>query len=154
MKGDILLYKGDGRSILHRLIQWRTHGPYVHVEVDMGDGSAIGAHLQDGVQRRPINPDRDIATVHLDVPDDRLEAGLAFLQKTVGDSYSLTDIINQALTYFLPKAILVQQQTAYDCSDLVSRYLEITGGLSLPPSLLATPSLISPNDIARAAHLL
>lgn len=151
MRGDILFYKGDG-TFAGALIQWRTRGPYIHVEVDLGDGTAIGAHWQTGVSQHPVDYSR--ATVYtLPTTPERIETGIQFLQSCVGDPYSVRDILNQALTVFFPHLRLSPDAHAFDCSDLVAHYVELAGGLEL--GLLGkTPDLVSPNDLARHAGLL
>lgn len=53
MRGDVLLWTSDGLPV-SRLIALMTDDPYVHVSVDLGDGTDIGAHNEDGVQHRKL----------------------------------------------------------------------------------------------------
>lgn len=152
MRGDILLYKG-GQSIADRLICWRTHGPFVHVEVELGDGTAIGSHWRTGVTRHPVDYSNSVH-YSLDTSSDRIEAGIAWLLSHVGDPYGIVDILDQIFTLVIPRSPIafLSQRHGFDCSDLVARYVEIAGGLNL--GLFAdTPNLVTPNDLARAAHL-
>lgn len=152
-RGDLLLYRSDG-TLPARLISWATQGPYVHCEVDLGDGTTIGA-LTRGVSHY-IPTRKNLAravVVPLNVLLERVETGIAWLQKQVGSEYGWVDIFNQALLFLkLPKLFFFIPGT-FDRSDLVARYLEIAGGLDLG-SLGDSPGLCSPNDIARAAGLL
>jgi uncharacterized protein YycO len=152
MRGDILLYRTDG-SLPCRIVTWATHGPYVHAEVDMGDGTSIGA-LSRGVAR--YYPRRDevakAARIQLPTDEDRINKGIAWLQTQVGHSYGYLDLYDQAVLFLkLPKLVFFIPGT-YDCSDLVARYVTLAGGLYLG-EFATKPWLCSPNDIARAAHL-
>lgn len=153
MRGDILLYHNDG-SLPGNLIAFATHGPFIHAEVDMGDGSSIGALTRGVVEYVPTASARKRAVVvPLNRPSSCIEHGLAWLHMQVGGSYGWVDIFNQALLWLkLPKLFFFIPGT-YDCSDLVARYVEIAGGLNLG-NLAETPELCSPNDLARAAGLL
>lgn len=150
MRGDLLFYKGGG-SIPDALIQWRTKGPFVHVEVDMGDGTAIGALSEKGVTKHPLRPFP--VFVHLKTTPKRIEEGITWLEAHIGDPYGWADILDQVITLFLPKGWVITQQHGFDCSDLVCRYIELAGGLDLS-GLPDDPALISPNDLARKAGLL
>jgi hypothetical protein len=52
MRGDLIFYIA-GQVWYERLVAQFTHGRYCHVEVDQGDGTAIGAY-QNGIRQRPI----------------------------------------------------------------------------------------------------
>lgn len=151
MKGDILFYKG-GPDLPDRLICWCTHGPYVHCEVDLGDGTAIGSHWRTGVRRHPV----DVGSVpyRLDTSPDRIEAGITWLQCRVGDPYGIVDILDQIFTLILPRSPIafISQRHGFDCSDLVARYVDIAGGLNLG-LFRDTPNLCTPNDLARLCGL-
>lgn len=151
MKGDILFYKG-GSSISDALICWRTRGPFVHVAVDLGDGTVIESHWRTGVSVNPVNYDGSIH-YSLQTSPSQIEAGITWLHGHVGDPYGWSDILDQVFTLVLPHGLIVSQQHGFDCSDLVARYIEVAGGLDMG-TLLDAPSLISPNDIARVAGIL
>jgi len=151
MRGDVLFFKGGG-GLADRLISWRTRGRYTHVEVDLGDGTAIGA-VRRGVTRHPI--DLSNPRIHAFSPQttrERIETGIVFLQEAVGDRYSWGDILNQVLTLLPFAPVVFAERHAFDCSDLVGHYLEIAGGVDVS-SLEQTPQLVTPNDLARAAGL-
>lgn len=153
MRGDILLYRNDG-SLPGNVIAFATHGPFIHVEVDMGDGSSIGA-LHTGIAHYiPQRSQKARAVpIALNRPADTIETGLAWLNTQVGHSYGWVDIFDQALLWLKMPKLFFFVPGAYDCSDLVARYAKIVGWNALG-SLADTPGLCSPNDIARAAGLL
>lgn len=151
MRGDVLFFKGGG-GIADRLISWRTKGPFTHVEVDLGDGTAIGA-VRRGVTRHPIIlPNPRITSFSPQTTRERIEAGIVFLQEAVGSHYSWGDILNQVLTLLPFAPVVLVERHAFDCSDLVGHYLEIAGGVDVDV-LEQTPQLVTPNDLARAAGL-
>jgi uncharacterized protein YycO len=151
MRGDILFEKAGG-SLADRLIQWRTHGPFVHCEVDLGDGTAIGAHWRSGVSRHPVDYS-NMVHYSLQTAPEGIESGIKWLLDRVGDPYGWSDILDQILTLLSPHSLVVSQQHGFDCSDLVVRYIEVAGGLELG-SMFDTPNLVTPNDLARATHLI
>lgn len=150
MRGDILLYRSTG-SLVDRLICWRTQGPFVHVEVDLGDGTSIGAHLHRGVVRLPVTYTRCLAIpLATYTTSDRVEAGIGFLLAQVQDKakYSLWDILDNV--WLLKKLhLFLGEENAYDCSHLVAQYLSITGGIDLKLAISMLDA-VSPNDIYRA----
>lgn len=153
MRGDLLLMKSGG-SLRDRMVAWGTGGPYVHVEVDLGDGTTIGSHSEDGVSYRPWRFPERVVVVPLSerVPAERIEAGVAWLLGQLGHKFSWASIADFAL----PEAwstFLLGRESIYNCANLVAHYLQITGGLELP-SGKRPPAPLSPNDIARAAGLL
>lgn len=149
MRGDVLLYRSDG-SIPDRLIAWRTHGPFVHTGIDLGDGTMIDATAHAGVTQHAVAYGRAIAVPILPASNsEQIEDGIAWLKARVGDGYSWADILDHILPYRLIR-ILLAQPHAYDCSNLVYQYLMIVDPALKWGLLKDTPDLISPNDIARA----
>jgi len=151
MKGDILFYTSGG-GLFDRLICWRTRGPFVHCAVDLGDGTVIESHWRTGVRVNPVNY-AGSNVYSLPTTPSNIDAGIAWLHSHVGDPYGYSDILDQFLTLLLPHGLIVSQQHGFDCSDLVARFIQVAGGMELG-SLLDTPSLISPNDLARHAGLI
>lgn len=149
MRGDVLLYRSNG-SLFDRLIAWRTHGPFVHTGVDLGDGTMIDATSRRGVTRHAVSYDRAIAVPILPHSSaQQIEVGIAWLQEHLGDGYSWADIGDHIFPKHLIRVVLAQPH-AYDCSNLVSQYLMIVEPALKWGLLKDTPDLISPNDIARA----
>jgi hypothetical protein len=152
MRGDILLYSSDG-SLRSRAVSWWTRGPFVHSEVDLGDGTAVGVTIEEGIARHALNPRRMIAyPLHRYAPPERIEDGIAWLLQQVGGGYSWSAIFDHVLPVAWTTA-LVGRQSLYSCSSLIAHYLDITGGLIIPHRP-RKPFVVSPNDIARAAGLL
>jgi len=155
MRGDILFWTSDG-SAVSRLICTLTHGPFCHVSVDLGDGSDIGAHSDGGTQRRHVPDDRGITKFHLAppfgvVPPLNIERGIIFLTGQIGHAYGWCNILNNVLSY-LGIAYRVTRLDRYDCSSLVTRYLDEVG-YDLG-ELGQEPDSVSPNDLARALGLI
>lgn len=142
-RGDVLLYHDN--DLVSRLIQWRTHGPYNHVAVDIGGGKCIGAFPQ-GVMEADIR--EDVTFVPLPSAP-HLEDGLTWLTEQLKMRYSWSDILADALPSWGPFKLLFRQEDAYDCSDLVARYLDLAGVLPLA-ELGGDAQTVTPNDLARA----
>jgi hypothetical protein len=148
MRGDILLYRVHGR-VTDWFIERFTKGPFCHVEIDIGDGIAIGAHT-DGVKRRPYADESKFA--RFSPVSDQIEKGIKFLEGEVGNGYGFIDITNQVLKVF-GSPVCIAARNQYDCSDLVTRYILITECLDLG-EVGEEPHLVTPNDIGRACGLI
>lgn len=153
MRGDILLVHGTG--LVSQLIQWRTRGPFDHVAIDLGDGLQLGAE-PDGIRARPLSelgPERNISTIsvaHYRNSAARVERGLRFIGALLDNaSYSAADILDDVFPQWFPIRPLFAQLHAYDCSDLVARYLDEAGFLPLA-EFGGDAKTVTPNDIARA----
>lgn len=158
MRGDIVLCRATdyGRGNWYdRLIAWATHGPFVHVEVDIGDSRFIGAHLS-GISEIGAGTGPDYIYCSPQATDEDISAAIAWLRKQVGKRYGWLDIISAGLKFLgLPWFIGVPGH--YDCSDLVTRYLLIARDKRIIPNLSDLsdePHLVSPNDLARAYGLI
>lgn len=153
MRGDILLMKSGG-SARDRVVALFSRGPFVHVEVDLGDGTTIGSHAEDGVSYRPWRFADRIVTIPMRdrAPAERIEAGIQWMQAQLGHQFSWASIADQALPESL-STFLLGRESIYNCANLVARYVEITGGLDLSVGK-RPPMILSPNDIARAVGLL
>jgi hypothetical protein len=153
MRGDILLLKSGGGA-RDRLVAFCTGGPYVHVDVDLGDGRMIGSHLKDGVAYRPVEfPERtSVISLGGRASAERIEEGVAWMLARRGHRFSWASMAD----FIMPETwvtFLWGRQSIYNCANLVARYLQITGGLDLPYGK-RPPMILTPNDIARAAGLL
>ena len=153
MRGDILLYRNGGGP-RDRIVCAYSRGPFCHCELDLGDGSTIGAHSEDGIAYRTEAPYEriDRIALHTRTSTERIEAGLEWVLQQLGAPFSWASIADLALPAPVSTA-LFGRPSLYNCANLVARYLEITGGLDLPYGK-RPPMLITPNDIARAAGLL
>lgn len=147
MRGDILFFRDP--DLISRIIQWWTSGPYNHVAVDMGDGTCIGA-LTRGVSRVPDSKAAARARPPFStLPAEKLDAALAWLVEQEKVAYSWADIANNLLPKWLPVGLRFQQRRAYDCSDLVARFLDLAEVLSLA-DLGGDADVVTPNDLYRA----
>jgi len=175
--GDIILYPAQPGDFFDTLIVTVTNGPYSHcgvverVEVSPGDGAlqitTIEA-LSRGVQRVtfPFYPDTaassripTYARIAQEMEPLRIAHGLAWLSRMVGDAYGWLDIAADVLAALLPRRLgsrtpFLVAPSAFDCSDLVTRFLLVAGYEWLPDETIAAPSRMSPNDIARIVGVL
>lgn len=131
---------------------WATHA-----EVEMPDGTLLGAHLQGGVEARPAGYDKDTMTRELfvDLPFgacidisagssrqyeiDRMEKSFYdFLRAQLGKPYDVTAIAGLAFNRDW------RESDSWFCSELVTAGLEHCGYL---PKLSAIDNHISPRDL-------
>lgn len=162
MRGDLLFWTSDG-SAMSRLVARATGGPYTHVSVDLGDGYDIGAHSEDGIQRRRVPDDRGIDKVMVTpllwgrpgidhaAATAAIERGIIFLEGEIGNRYGWCNILNNALK-LLHMPYRLTRINRYDCSSLVTRYLSVCG-VHLG-DLSEQPDSVSPNDLARSLGIL
>ncbi len=153
MRGDILLYRTGG-ILKDRVVCAYTAGPFCHCEIDLGDGTCLGAHSEDGVSHTPsgLLDRRVVISLQDRTTSERREAGIAWAMQHVGEPFSWASIADLVLPPRL-STLVFGRRTLYNCANLVARYLEIAGGLDLPYGK-RPPMIVSPNDIARAASLL
>ena len=151
MRGDILLYRSGG-SLKDRVVCWYTRGPYCHCEIDLGDGTSVGAHSEDGISRRSwAIVDRIVAvSLHERTTPERIEVGIAWVMGHVGEPFSWASIAAHVLPRWLAFR-LFGRQCVYDCANLVAGYLAIVDGRTLPPGRTGAV-IVSPNDIAEALN--
>lgn len=153
MRGDILLYRSGG-TLRDRIVCAYTRGPFCHCEIDLGDGTTVGAHSEDGITRQPeARHDRKVViSLQARTTPERIEAGIVEVSRHLGEPFSWASIADQVLPPSL-STLLFGRRSIYNCANLVALYLAIAGGLDLPYGR-RPPMIISPNDIARAAGLL
>jgi hypothetical protein len=153
MRGDILLYRTGG-ILKDRIVCAYTAGPFCHGEIDLGDGTCVGAHSEDGItrtrehllERRVVISLREITNA------EHIEAGIAWVMCHVGEPFSWASIADLILPAWL-STLLFGRRSDYNCANLIATYLEIVSPLDRP-SISSPQKLISPNDIARAFGLL
>jgi hypothetical protein len=76
MRGDILFYFAT-RHPIDWIISRFTNGPFVHVSVDLGDGTDVSV-MHDGVQIRPLPA--ETAFHRLTLPQgSRIEEGVKYM---------------------------------------------------------------------------
>ncbi|MGZ3581344.1 MAG: hypothetical protein ACXWP6_01205 [Ktedonobacterales bacterium] len=153
MRGDILLYRTGG-ILKDRIVCAYTRGPFCHCEIDLGDGTTVGAHSEDGIMRKPESLlDRKVViSLRARTTPERIEAGIAEVLRHLGEPFSWASIADMVLPPAL-STLIFGRRSHYNCANLVAAYLAITGGLELPYGK-RLPMIVSPNDIARAAGLL
>lgn len=151
MRGDVVLYKTGG-SWMDGLIERFTSGPYVHVEIDLGNGQFIGAHNKvgdSGIVMHGGYPGRNTATFTPPASSSDIEYGLSWAIKQVGKEYGWFDIISNGIK-IVGIPLEMGQPGHWDCSDFVTRYLLVARAATPLGKLAENPGLVSPNDIARA----
>lgn len=154
MKGDIVLCRasnyGQGRWT-DKIISITTKGPFVHVEIDVGDGKFIGAHL-DGIGESTASIGPDYVYCSPEATPENIDTAIAWLKTQVGRQYGFLDIVTDGFK-FLNMPFIVTQADHYDCSDLATRFLLIAQDKKAIPRLgdaAQEPHTVSPNDLARA----
>ncbi len=153
MRGDILLYRSGG-ILKDRVVCAYTAGPFCHCEIDLGDGTTVGAHSEDGItrtrehllERRIVISLRDAAAA------ERLEAGIAWVLQQVGEPFSWASVADLVLPARV-STLLFGRSAVYNCSSLVARYLDLVGIHDLS-QCQSRSKIASPNDIARVAGVL
>jgi hypothetical protein len=150
--GDILFYHADDPG--GWLIDWRTHGPYSHVCVEVEGGNVVEAKwpkVSYDIRGKPttvftpkLNP--------LKLPD-----AFTWLNSTVGKEYDVLDILANVFGFLLPHTKIVSRTpTEYICSELTAYFL-MKAGYAFPPTFALDErslSLVTPNDIARLVGIL
>ena len=145
-KGDVLFYHGDN-DLQSRIIRRWTNGPYSHVEIDIGDGLAIGAWTT-GINKHPLVSPTLLIQTSLKMENIRLEAALIWLNRQVGEKYGWVDNLNSGLQKFLPNGPFLQIGHQYNCSDLATRFLWIAG-YPLDGDFLDSDT-VNPSELAKA----
>jgi uncharacterized protein YycO len=149
MRGDILLFYSSGK-LPDRFVAWASKGPFVHVAVDMGNGTNIAAHPR-GVGME-LNPSENVIVrvpVAKGVDPHVLAEAITWLHDQVGKPYGWFQILDYGLGVLgLPVYFFVKGHN--DCSTLVAKYLCRIN----PDDCFDEPDLISPNDLARRFHVI
>lgn len=166
-RGDLLFYRTQG-TVLDDVIRAATGGPFVHVEVDAGDGTSYGA------QSSGIGHYRRLSGAHLaawptsaHVSPIALNRLLAWAAMQVGRPYGWLDCLDgglhdvvtglpTALPLGLPdllRGVLVAAPIltipgAWDCSSFAVRCLTVAG-YTLPEGMSQTPDDVTPEALAR-----
>lgn len=150
--GDLYFFHGTWSSLDSIAIQLWTWGPRVHVEAEVEDGLFVGA-LSNGVSIHPLHrAPYDVFHSDLITTSPYLVDGLTFLRNQVGDPYGWGDIIDDVTVKFLPRKFLIRDRHAFDCSDLIVRFLQVVKYPLLPQKMYETPEIVSPNSLFRALN--
>jgi hypothetical protein len=146
-RGDLILYESTG-SWGDRLIALATHGRFTHVEIDLGDGTSVGAQ-DNGIGIHPYIAGRGSVAFSPKASKEDREYGLKWALKQVGREYGWTDIVSNGLK-LVGIPFDIGEKDHWDCSDFATRYL-IEARAADPLGDQANESgLVSPNDLARA----
>lgn len=149
MRGDLVFYTGSGKWY-ERVIAKATHGPYVHVAIQVDKVRVIAATSK-GVVCTAI-PGEDADHVFVSMADRTtpfdIGVGVGWAINQYGDKYGWLDIVYQAVKFLWPNnPFRFGEKGHYDCSDFATRYLQ-HAGVALPEDLL-DPYVNTPNDLAR-----
>lgn len=157
-RGDIVLFtatnSGNGRWT-DQIIAWATKGPYVHVELDLGNGKWVGAHL-DGISEIASWVGSDHVVVPTESLPADLDTAIAWAEAQVGKQYGWFDIISDGIK-FAGIPLYLGSADHYDCSDFVTRCLILMEDKKILPGLgdkAQEPHTVTPNDLARAAGII
>lgn len=158
MRGDIVLCKatdyGNG-GWSDKIIAWATKGPWVHVEIDLGNGTYVGAHLN-GISQVDASSYTATQSISPTATTEDIDSAISWVERQIGKQYGWIDILSAGLK-FLNFPWFIGQPGHYDCSDFATRYLLIARDTKIIPrlgELADEPHLVSPNDLARAGGVL
>lgn len=151
-RGDVILFMSGG-SWFDRLQTFFTRGPFTHSEIDLGNGYSIGAQ-QKGINKHPFSAGRNVLVFTPPFHDkEDMEAALVWAEAQAGKEYGYLDIVSNAFK-ILGIPLEIGQAGHWDCSDFVTRYLVLAGAADKMGDMASDPTLVSPNDIARAYGLI
>lgn len=76
------------------LLRWFTHSHFSHVDIQLSDGSLIGARLSGGVRLRPSNYAKftRIERIAIDVSETEYAAAIDWLYSKIGTKYDIKAI--------------------------------------------------------------
>lgn len=152
--GDLVFYPSAGRWY-ERIIEWATHGPYVHVAVAVDATHVIAAETW-GIRYELLPPDPSpLRFVPLSpASKDAAAWAITWLNAQLGHRYGWTDILDQGLR-LVGSPFFLGQTHSLDCSDLAACFAALyTNDRRLMTLVLDHRQEISPNDLARYYGLL
>ncbi len=150
--GDLRFYRSSGD--LPDTIIADVSGPFVHVDVDMGDGTAIG-ELSAGLKRYPVSPPAPPLVTIWSIAGHSsplaIKAALLWAEHETWahPEYGWLDVLDAGLRAIDPHAPYIGDPGEWDCSDFVTRFL-IQAGVMLPLALENEPHLVTPSALATA----
>lgn len=174
MRGNIVFFYSYGQSLIERfltrLVQWGTHGPFVHCEIicgktKTGQWQTIGAHAN-GISYGELSFDHTqyiittIQTVNTDqqrkvIPlnETRVANALIWAEIHQKMAYGWIDNVDQGIDLLFPNnPFQLVQVDHFNCSNFVAAFLD-KAGIALPRSF-TYPFNVSPNDLAEWFGLL
>jgi len=162
MRGDFVLYQAKKGNLADWLVSRFTNGQFVHVEIDLGDGTFVGEHGT-GILVHPADNSvkADFVTPVSKDGQAGIEAGMRWVEGVIEEErknpqaheYGWLDITADVFKVFGQKVIL-RKKGEWDCSHFVAMYLHIANADGPLGHLMASPETISPNDLARAYGVL
>ena len=153
MYGDVRFYFSSG-SIPDEAIVAATGGPFVHVDIDIGDGECVGA-LSQGIVKASINPEAKVAIWRAQAVLARQDLTNAetWALAQVGHAYGWLDLANTGVADIFRRvtgqtfAPYVGVKGAWDCSAFATKFLQIADYFAVGN---LTPAQTSPVDLANA----
>lgn len=128
------------KSLVSRIIQWRTNSAFSHVSVEVG-GYYYQAYFQSEFYRT-IDPDDDITeTVDLEVDDDTYATIEKMLRSRLGIPYDYSSVIGWLLNRHR------QSNKKWYCSEMALEVLSKIIGKTLH-----FQKLVTPNEVRVAVH--
>jgi len=158
MRGDFVLYQAKKGDPIDWVISWFTKGPYVHCEIDLGNGNFVGEHGT-GITVHPRDIEIPGAYIHVDSINGQagIDKGMRWVDAVIAEdekdhtshTYGWRDIVLDVLQV-LGRKITFQKKGSWDCSHFVVLYLIEAGAAGPLGSMANAPETVSPNDLARA----
>lgn len=156
MRGDIVLFYKIGIPLVDWAIHRFTDGPYAHVEIDVGNGMYAGSHSGGLYLRKAVQSDAT-ASVKSRYGYQGIDSGISWVLSRIEQhnphKYGWLDILSDTLKV-IHTPLIIGKPDHWDCSDFVTRYLIHAGAEEPLGDQANTPETVSPNDIARAFHIL
>lgn len=159
MRGDFVLYEGKpGNFADWLIIHFSGGGPYVHCEIDLGNGLFVGEHGQGiTVHKMDHTIKSDFVTPKSKEGQKGIDLGMQWLNKVIAEAqkdqnshrYGWLDIAVDVARIFGARLTL-QRTGAWDCSHFVTLYLQVADADWPLGRLTQEPETVSPNDLARA----
>jgi hypothetical protein len=167
MRGDFVLYRPLKFNLFEWLISTITKGNFIHSEIDLGQGMFIGEHGK-GITRHAADLDRiadgsailvsPFGKTPTEEHHKNIEEGLAWVDSVWREAvanhetheYGWMDLISGSLEAFGLHFVLRIKVNDWDCSDFVTRYLNVAHAAGPLGGRAADPETVSPNDLARA----
>lgn len=156
--GDLRFYHSDGGAV-DTVIAAATapsdaaHA-FTHVEIALGDGTALG-ELLGGLQHY-TPPDEPPGRVVIWPTSEHADSAAlvnalvwARSEAAARLGYGWEDVASAGLRVLDPTAPFIAAPGAWDCSDFVTRFL-LQAGVTLPDALASEPHTVTPEALARA----
>lgn len=161
MRGDFILYTAQPGNFADWLVAHFTGGPYVHCEIDMGNGLFVGEHGAGITLHKMDTSLKSTFVTPKSTEPGGIEAGMQWVEKVIAEEqknpashrYGWLDIVAD-VTKILGNQIVLRRKGEWDCSHFVALYLQVAYAAGPLGKQIATPETISPNDLARSYGVL